>query len=78
MASDYLAKARRVADYAERFFQEAGRTAWPTVRQTARACRCTQADIAEFCSEGIFGLMSTSYNTIKPEPWGSHFVERID
>lgn len=75
MADDYLAKAQRVADYAERFFMAAGRTKWPTVRETAKACRVAQREVADFCDEGIFGLMSTSYFTVVPEPWGNHFVE---
>lgn len=37
----------RIFDYAERSFQRSGQTQFPTVRQVARACRCTQSTVQD-------------------------------
>ena len=71
----YLEKARKAERFTEAFFQASGQTTWPTVRQVSKACRIPQKEIQEFCDEGIFGLMPTSFNTIKPEPFGNWFLE---
>jgi hypothetical protein len=36
---------QRIIEYAERYFQRSGMTEFPTVRQVARACRCSHADV---------------------------------
>lgn len=36
---------------AERLFQLSGQTAFPTVRDVARSCRCKQSDVEQACKD---------------------------
>lgn len=65
-----------LARYAERFFRRHEKTAWPTVRQAARALRWSYErvrDAAEGDPESK--LMLTAYNTQPEQPLAAHFVE---
>jgi hypothetical protein len=73
--TDYLTRACKVARYVERYFQRSGRTEFPTFRTAAQACRISQREIAEFCDEGIFGLMETGLN-VEGIKQGDRWVER--
>lgn len=71
----YLRKAQQVADFVEDFFQQSGKTNWPTVRDVTYRCRVSQAQLMEFCDEGIHGLMNTQYNVSPPQMLRDQFVE---
>lgn len=65
-----------LAQYAERFFRRHDKTAWPTVRQAARALGWTYErvrDVVEGDPESK--LMLTAYNTEPEQPLGANFVE---
>ena len=77
MAKIYLHE--RVYRYAERKFQESGKTTFPTVRQVACALKVTQSAIQEAVDDEPYGdLMLTSFYTEIPEPLGDHFVETFE
>lgn len=65
-----------LAQYAERFFRRSKKTAWPTVRQAARALRWTYERV-ENTIEGDpeSKLMLTAYNSSSEPSLGHQFVE---
>lgn len=71
----YHRKAKQVAEYVERYFSDHKQTEWPTVRSVSYHCNVSQANIAEFCNEGIHGLMKTEWHVSPPTPLREHFVE---
>jgi hypothetical protein len=73
--ADYTKHAKRVRDFAEKFFQDSGQTEWPTFRTVAYRLKLSQAQVQEFCNEGIYGLMETQYNVSPADPLSNHFVE---
>jgi len=46
-----LTLAERIIKEAERRFQLSGQTAFPTVREVARSCRCRQRDVEQACED---------------------------
>lgn len=67
-----MTPAERIAAYAYRFWMRADMTAWPTVRQVARAVHVKQVDIDECAGDGHYDL--TGYNCEDFEH-GDYFVE---
>jgi hypothetical protein len=69
----------RVERYVERYFQEHGRTEWPTVRQVARALGLRQADVEQAVDgHPADNLELASYLTVVPEKLADHFVKTIN
>lgn len=72
--SDY----ERVVRYVERRFAASRWTAYPTVREVARAIGLTFVEVETVASSGDGNLQLTSYYTEPPEPLGDHFVETLN
>ncbi len=70
--------AARLEAYVEGRFQASGRTAFPTVRQCAKACRLTQKRVLDM-AEDVENLQLTYYRSVEFEvPDGDWFVETIN
>jgi hypothetical protein len=69
----------RVYDYAEKVFQDSGKTKFPTVREVASALNKPQIAIKAAIEEDQYGnLMLTSLFCSPPDPLGDHFVETFE
>lgn len=72
--TEYRQLVARIEGYVERAFQRSGRTAFPTVRQVARALRLRQGEVEDLVDDSD-RLFLTSYFVAPPDPLGDHFVE---
>ena len=70
-------EAGRIEQYVERRYQRSGGTAFPTVREVARAFGVRRVAVEEAVEEHD-NLILTSYFARFPAPLGDHFVETID
>lgn len=69
--------AERIERYAERYFQQHGRTEFPTVRRVARALRIRQDEVEQE-ADGNENLMLTRYNVRPTPPVAEWFVEVLN
>lgn len=67
----------RLWNYAERFFQRAGKTQWPTVRQCAKSLRWPHARVIDAVESSEY-LMLTYYNVAWRVADGARFVETLE
>jgi hypothetical protein len=66
--------ANRLADYCYGYWRDAHMTAWPTIREAAKALRVSQTKIAD-AIEDDDRLGCTYYLVEGHVPLGDHFVE---
>lgn len=70
--------SEKLWNYAEKKFQESGKTQFPTVRECAKAMNCRQSDIVRAIEDSEL-LMQTQWNIPHfDDKLGDHLVETFE